>query len=450
MKHEIGRRCIKRVRVKLPDLAGQLGHFATTLGDYGVRFGEISTHRVGKGYMIRDMDLIVSDEATFDEVCESIRAMDGIQLLAVTDVVRERHEGGKIEVVPRVRMERLDDLGIVYTPGVASICRQIHDRPALARRFTSIPNNVAIVTNGTAILGLGDIGPVAGMPVMEGKAMLFKRLAGINGYPILIDEDDPEAVVTAVRAIAPTFGAIKLEDIRAPECFVIEERLDAELDIPVLHDDQHGTAVVVLAALLNIGRETGVDLHRATLGIIGLGAAGSGIQRLLNAYGVSQIVGVDISEEMVRRFEGLGGRATDLEGVMRSADVVLATTGVPGLIQPAMVRAGQVILALSNPDPEIDPDEAVEAGAAFAADGKSVNNAMAFPGLFRGALDARARCINDEMKIAAARTIARHTPEGDLIPSILDLDVHRAVAAEVRAAAEASGVVAPAEDEEGE
>ena len=441
MKHEIGRRCIKRMRIKIADEPGALGAFTTRLGELGIRFGEITTASVGRSSRVRDVDVIAPDEATFDRVCDDVRAMDQVDLLGVTDVVRERHLGGKIATRSRVELRNLDDLGIVYTPGVASMCLQIADDPELAHRYTAIANTVAIVTNGTAILGLGDIGPVAGMPVMEGKAALFDLLAGVSGVPILIDSKDPNVIVDAVTAIAPTFGAIKLEDIRAPECFEIEERLDTALDIPVLHDDQHGTAVVVLAALLNIARARHLNLKRSRVGIVGLGAAGSGIQRLLAAYGVQTILGADINPRMVERFEGLGGRPTDLAGVMAEADMVIATTGVPGLIAPEAVRPKQVILALSNPDPEIDPDAALAAGAAFAADGKAVNNALAFPGLFRGALDAHATRINDAMKIAAAREIAARAPEGELTPPILDRELHRAVSAAVREAALTSGDV---------
>jgi len=441
MKHETSRRCVKRMRVRLLDAPGSLGALLTRLGDFGARFGEITTVHIGKRAKTRDVDVIAPDEATFDRMCDAVRTMDGLELLDVTDVVRERHRGGKVEMRPRVDVKTIDDLGIVYTPGVASICLQIHAEPELAWDFTGIQNTVAIVTNGTAILGLGDIGPVAGMPVMEGKALLFHMLAGVNGVPILVDSHDPDEIVQAVRAIAPTFGAIKLEDIRAPECFEIEERLDSELDIPVLHDDQHGTATVVLAALLTITRSRHLNLRRSTVGIVGLGAAGAGIHRLLKAYGVETVAGVDINPVMVERFEAGGGQPTDLAGVMERSDMVVATTGVPGLIAPEMVRKGQVILALSNPDPEIDPDDALEAGAAFAADGKAVNNAMAFPGLFRGALDARATHINDAMKIAAAKTISQHAPDGELIPSILDRSIHQAVAAAVEAAALKTGVV---------
>jgi malate dehydrogenase (oxaloacetate-decarboxylating) len=440
MRHESGRRLIKRLRVRLPDAPGWLGQFTTRLGDLGVRFGEIRTLQIGKRDRIRDMDVMVPSEAALEQALECIRAMPKVELLGITDIVRERHLGGKVEMRPRVQVATADDLGIVYTPGVATICLDIHQDPTLAWDYTNIQNSVAIVTNGTAILGLGDIGPVAGMPVMEGKALLFHLLAGISGVPILLDAREPDEIVAAVKAIAPTFGAIKLEDIKAPECFEIEERLDALLDIPVMHDDQHGTATVVLAALLSIARQKGLDLCAARVGIVGLGAAGAGIHQLLTAFGVREVCGADINAVMSGRFASKGGRPTDLAGVMADSDIVIATTGVPGLIKTAMVRPGQVILALSNPNPEIEPDDALAAGAAYAADGKGVNNAMAFPGLFKGALMARARTITNGMKIAAARAISDHAQEDDLIPNILDRAIHTEVARAVEEAARADGV----------
>lgn len=432
---------IKRTRLKFDDIPGFLGRFATMIGEYGALFGEISTVHVGKRTKIRDIDLYVSDEENFDRICDEIRKMEGVDLIEVKDAVNEAHLNGKIEIHPRVDIGSIDDLSIVYTPGVASVCKKIEADPELKYKYTGIQNSVAIVTNGTAILGLGDIGAVAGMPVMEGKSLLFKTLSGVNGYPILIESKDPAVIIQAVKAIAPTYGAIKLEDIKAPECFEIEDRLDAELDIPVVHDDQHGTAVVVLSALLNIAQYAYLNLKRATVGIVGLGAAGMGISKLLRAYGIEHVYGTDINPEAKERFAALGGIPTDLGGVMKEARIVIATTGVPGLIKPEMVQPKQVILALSNPNPEIAPDDAMTAGAAYAADGQSVNNAIAFPGLFKGALMARATTINNAMKIAAANTIAGFTMTGDLVPNILDKKLHEAVARAVEEAALKTGVV---------
>jgi malate dehydrogenase (oxaloacetate-decarboxylating) len=428
MLFEYSNKVIKSVRVKIVDKPGYLGRLTSAVGEMDGMFGEIKTVHIGKGYKIRDLDIYTDKGERLENILKAMAELDGVDIIAVKDIVEEYHEKGKIKVVSTVPLDTIDDLKIVYTPGVASICNQIHANRKLADRFTTIRNNVAIVTNGTAILGLGDIGPVAGMPVMEGKALLFSKLADINGIPILIDSHDSEVIIETVKNIAPTFGAIKLEDIKAPECFEIEERLQAMLDIPVMHDDQHGTAVVVLAALINIAKYTYINLQQSSVGFIGLGAAGTGIFKLLKAFGITKLMGTDLNASAKKRFAELGGIPTDLNGVMKDSKIVIATTGCPELIKPEMVQPGQVILALSNPNAEIDPELAVKSGAIFAADGKSVNNALAFPGVFKGALSSGAKVINDKMKIAAAKTIAGFALDGDLVPNILDRKVHDAVA----------------------
>jgi malate dehydrogenase (oxaloacetate-decarboxylating) len=368
-----------------------------------------------------------------------INELPHANVLGRSDRVFNRHRGGKIRTTSAIEIGSQQILRDVYTPGVARVCLAIRDNPAMARDFTAIGRTVAIVTNGTAVLGLGDIGAVPGMPVMEGKAALMASLAGLSGVPILIQEKDPARLVEVVAAIAPSFGAIQLEDIAAPECFEIEDALRARLDIPVLHDDQHGTAVVTLAAVRNAGRRVDQRLSVSTVGQVGLGAAGIGIARLLLSRGTPRILGADLNPDAVRRFEALGGEAADLARVMAESDIVIATTGVPGLIRPEMVREGQVILALSNPDPEIEPQAAVAAGAAFAADGKSINNVLGFPGLFRGALEAGAKHFTDAMLVAAAEAIADQAAGEDIVPEPLDPGVHAAVAAAVNAAARESG-----------
>jgi malate dehydrogenase (oxaloacetate-decarboxylating) len=375
-------------------------------------------------------------DGAVESLAASIDALPNARVLGRSDRVFTRHRGGKIETVSRISISSPQVLRDIYTPGVARVCLSIRDDPSLAREYTSIHRTVAIVTNGTSILGLGDIGPVAGMPVMEGKAALFHALAGLSGVPILIDDRTPDGVVAAVQAIAPSFGAIQLEDIGAPECFEIERRLQELLDIPVLHDDQQGTAVVALAGILSGTRSVGLDIGEITVGQVGLGAAGIGIGRLLEAYGVGRLLGADLDEDALQRFESLGGTRASLHEVMAAADVVIATTGVPGLIKSEQVRAGQVIFALSNPDPEIEPSEALAVGARFAADGKSINTVLGFPGLFLGALEARAKRISRAMLIAAAERLSELAPEGQLVPDPLDRSVHAAVAEAVRAAAQ--------------
>lgn len=430
---------VKTLRVQVTDQPGYLGRLTTAIGNERGNIGDIRLISSGLTHNLREITVYVDNDSHLERIVTAVASVEGVVLEEVVDMVEKVHIGGKIAMKSRSPITSLGDVRKIYTPGVASICRKIQRQPELAARYTGIRNSVAIITNGTAILGLGDIGPVAGMPVMEGKAVLFDHLVGISGVPILMKSKNIEHIIETVWHIAPTFGAIKLEDIAAPDCFEIERRLSEMLDIPVMHDDQHGTAVVVLAALLNAARITGITLSEMTVGIIGLGAAGIGITKLLMAHGVNQVIGTDLNENAKDRFNSLGGTATDLTGVMNHAEIVIATTGCPGLIKPEMVCKGQIILALSNPDPEIRPEIAMAAGAAFAADGKSVNNALAFPGIFRGALDAGATAINKQMLLAAARAIARHAGHGELVPGILDPKVHSAVADAVFIAAGDSG-----------
>jgi malate dehydrogenase (oxaloacetate-decarboxylating) len=431
---------VKTIRLMILDQPGYLGRVATAVGNAGGNITDLHLVSYGVEYNTRDLTLFIDDEAQLQEVLAEIGKVQGVIISEIIDPVLEMHRGGKIRVKSRVPLDGLSTLRKIYTPGVAKVCKLIEQTPDLKYEYTSIGNTVAIVTNGTAILGLGDIGPVAGMPVMEGKAVLFDALAGINGVPILLASKDTEEIIHTVAMIAPTFGAIKLEDIKAPECFEIESRLDAMLDIPVMHDDQHGTATVALAALLNATKYVGKPFRNDCVGIVGLGAAGMGIAKLLVAWGVKRMVGTDINPGAMEIFEKAGGAPMSLDEVMRTADIVIGVTGAAGLLKPAMIHKGQIILALSNPRPEISPEDARKAGAAFAADGRSVNNGLAFPGIFRGALDARARSICNRMKIAAARTIASFAASGELVPSILNLDMHKAVAQAVERAAFEAGV----------
>jgi malate dehydrogenase (oxaloacetate-decarboxylating) len=433
----------KTIRVLILDKPGYLGKLTSAIGMAGSNIGDIRLVRMGRTHNLREMTVYVDSEEQMEGILDNLAKVEGIIVEEVIDLVHQLHEGGKIAMKGRLPIQSIGDIRKIYTPGVASICRDIQKKPELAYRYTAIPNQVAIVTNGTAILGLGDIGAVAGMPVMEGKAALFDRLVGVSGIPILIESRDPRVIIETVKNIAPTFGAIKLEDIAAPECFEIENTLDEILDIPVMHDDQHGTAVVVLASLLNAIRFSGLMLNKSVIGVIGLGAAGMGISKLLLAYGVKSVIGTDLKAEAGKMLVAAGGRSGSLQEVMQEATIVIATTGCPGLIKPAMVRKGQVILALSNPNPEITPEDALQAGAAFATDGKSVNNALGFPGIFRGTLNVRATRINNKMKIAAAKAIAGCAEEGELVPSILHPEVHRKVAEAVERAALESGVIKP-------
>ncbi|MGG5775794.1 NAD-dependent malic enzyme [Bacillus subtilis] len=433
----IAKHMIRTLMIETPSVPGNLGRVATAIGLLGGDIGEVETVKVGPNYTMRNITVQVENEEQLQEVIAAVQALgEGIRLHTVSDEVLSAHEGGKIQMKSKMPIRSLAELGRVYTPGVADVCRLIEKEPEKASIYTTISNSVAIVTDGTAILGLGNIGSVAGMPVMEGKAALFDQLAGISGIPILLDTSDPEEIIKTVKHIPPGFSGILLEDIGSPHCFEIEDRLKEELDIPVMHDDQHGTAVVTLAAAISACRSAGVDLKEAKVGQIGLGAAGVAICRMFMAYGVNAVYGTDKSESAMNRLEQYGGQAvSSIEELMETCDIVIATTGVPGLIKPAFVRSGQVILALSNPKPEIEPEAALQAGAAYAADGRSVNNVLGFPGIFRGVLNAKSTEINHDMLVAAAEAIAACTKQGDVVPQPLDSKVHHAVAAAVEHAA---------------
>lgn len=408
---------------------GSLARVLQVIADAGLTIDHLQALRREQGRTLWEITLEMDEEAD-RSLYDRIDALPVARFVGKSDRVFDRHRGGKIRTQSAIPITTQQVLRDIYTPGVARVCLAIRKDPALAWDYTSLGNSVAIVTNGTAVLGLGDIGPLAGLPVMEGKSALFATLAGINAVPILLEEKDPARCIDHVAAIACGFGAIQLEDFAAPACFEIEEGLRARLDRPVLHDDQHGTAVVTLAAVLNATRRTGTSIGECTVGQIGLGAAGIGIVRLLLKAGARRVLGTDLDPGAVRRLVAMGGEAATLGEIMQKADIVIATTGRPGLIGPETVRKGQIILALSNPDPEIEPAVALAHGAAFAADGKGINNVLGFPGLFKGALAARAKRFTDAMLLAAAGAIAELAGD-DLVPGPLDRAVHDAVAAAV-------------------
>ena len=431
---------MRKVRIRNSQKKGVLGKLLTAVAEAGGNVGSINLLTETSRHVVRDITITAEDEKSLAAVLAAMETNEGTKILEVRDEVLELHQKGKIAIRSRYPIESLTTLRRVYTPGVAEVCNRIAKDPSQARLYTSISHMVAIVTDGTAVLGLGDIGPLAGMPVMEGKAMLMETLVGLSGIPILLNTKDTDQIVNTVAAIAPTFAAIQLEDISAPRCFEIEERLQAMLDIPVLHDDQHGTAVVSTAALMTATREAGMDMKKAVIGQIGLGAAGQAIGQMMMRLTGNPVHGADLSPEALNRFEKLGGIKSNLKDIMANCDIVVATTGAPNLIKPEMVRKGQIILALSNPNAEIDPELAMERGAAFAADGKSVNNVLGFPGIFRGVVDSNAPRITQEMLLAAAETIASMTPSGELVPNPLDKKVHHAVARAVAETAMKQGI----------
>jgi malate dehydrogenase (oxaloacetate-decarboxylating) len=427
-------------RLRIPHTTGQLATVAGTIAEQGGLIGDVKTVSVAKHEALREVTVELRDRPHADALAAALGALPGVRIIWFHDRAFIAHDGGKLDVVARHKIRSNQDLRDVYTPGVARVSSAIAEFPELARKFTMIGRSVAICTNGTRVLGLGDIGPVASMPVMEGKAMLYAELAHISAVPVLIDAKDVDTFVETVVRIAPGFGGIHLEDISAPECFEIERRLIELLPQPVMHDDVHGTAVVTFSAAIAACRMVGKRLDEAIVGQIGLGAAGFGIATLLRDSGVERVMASDPNPVAQDRARARGIEIVELGDIMREADVVVATSGRPGLIPAEAIRDGQVILALTNPVPEIDPDDALAAGAAFAADGTSVNNVLGYPGIFRGALLAGATAINLDMKRAAAWALAGLTIESELVPDVLDPEVHQAVAEAVRQAAIDSGV----------
>ncbi len=430
-------------RVQISHRPGMLAQVAGTIAEQDGLIGDVMTVSIGRERSVREITVEVRDGEHAQAIAGALDQLDDVRVLFHQDRALIRHEGGKLKIEAVRPVRTVQEMRDVYTPGVARVCMAIERDPLLARRFTMIPRTVAICTNGTRVLGLGNIGPLASMPVMEGKAVFYHQFAGISAMPILIDASDVDGFVETVIRIAPTFGGIHLEDISAPECFEIEARLIEALPQPVMHDDVHGTAVVSVAAAIVACRHAGIELSNATVGQLGLGAAGLGISSLMVKGGAKRVIAFDPQPAAHARAIAAGIEMATMEEVMAQADLVVATTGKAGLITPSMIRSGQVILALSNPEPEIEPEQAERAGAAFAADGRSVNNVLGYPGIFKGALKAGAGVIDLQMKLAAARAIAELTGEDQLVPDALDQRVHDAVALAVQEAAARSGAARP-------
>jgi len=452
-----------RLRVRLDNRPGTLGRLATAIGEVGGNITAIAGFDVRGSHLDEDVLVNCSSEDHIERVTDAVRAVDGIELVEVHDRTFQMHEGGKIEVLARMPVADRDDLSMAYTPGVARVCTAIQEQPALVHSLTIKKNTVAIVTDGTAVLGLGDIGPAGALPVMEGKALLFKSFAGVDAFPICLDVTTPEEIIETVVRIAPVFGGINLEDIAAPACFEIEDRLKELLDIPVFHDDQHGTAVVALAALENALRIVDKPMGSLKVVIAGVGAAGVAISKILLEAGVAEIVGVDrkgaiwegrddlnVAKLWFAEHTNPDRQEGALGEVLPGADVFVGVSG-PGLITASDLRkmaADPIVFAMANPDPEIRPEEA-DGLAAVIATGRSdypnqINNVLAFPGIFRGALDVAATSITEGMKLAAAKAIAEVV--GDdvrpdyIVPSVFDTRVGPLVAEYVAEAAVAEGV----------
>ena len=452
------------VRVRIVNSPGMLGKVTSAIGAEGGDIGGIDIVEAGRE-MTRDISFKASDEAHGQRITERLRGIEGVTVVHVSDRTFLMHLGGKIEVNGRIAVKTRDDLSMAYTPGVARVCMAIHHDPEKAYTLTIKQNTVAVVSDGSAVLGLGDIGPNGAQPVMEGKALIFKSFAGVDAFPLCLNTKSVDEIVMIVKAIAPVFGGINLEDISAPRCFEIEERLQRELDIPVFHDDQHGTAVVVLAALINALKVVGKKLADVRIVFTGAGASGIATAKLLMLEGARHIVGCDRAGTIYRgrtdnmnsmkqwfaehtNQEGLRGSAGD---ALKGADIFVGLSG-PGVVSLKDIQTmnrDPIVFAMANPTPEIMPEEAgphVRVMATGRSDyPNQINNSCCFPGFFRGMLDVRARSVNDEMKLAAAHALAGIVGDAELseeyiTPSMFDPRVVPTVAAAVAEAAVRTGV----------
>jgi malate dehydrogenase (oxaloacetate-decarboxylating) len=453
------------LRVRLADTPGSFARLARAVGDAGGSLGAIDLVRVERRHKVRDVTVAAGSEEHLHRIVEAVEALDGIAVEHVSDRTFLLHLGGKLAVAPKAPLKTRDDLSMAYTPGVARICEAIAESPEAAWNLTVKQNTVAVVSDGTAVLGLGDIGPEAAMPVMEGKAILFKEFGGVDAWPLCLATKDVDEIVAVVKAVAPGFGGVNLEDISAPRCFEIEARLRQELDIPVFHDDQHGTAIVVLAALVNALKVVGKRIEDVKIVLTGVGAAGIAVTDILLSAGARRIVGCDRRGAVYAGREGLdpvkaayAGR-TNPDAERGGADELLEGADVYlGLSQPGAVSAAAVarmaeraiVFAMANPTPEVLPEDVPVERVAVIATGRSdypnqINNVLAFPGVFRGALDMRASAITEGMKVAASHALATVIPDEELsadyvIPSVFDRSVAPAVAAAVAEAAAKDGV----------
>ena len=453
------------LRVKIHNRPGKLGEITTAIGKAGGDIEGIDIVSVGKDFLIRDITVNAYSETHDKQIIGSLENIDGVEVVNVSDRTFLMHLGGKIEVTSKMQLKTRSDLSMAYTTGVARVCEAIYKDPEKVFNLTIKKNTVAVVSDGTAVLGLGDIGPAAAMPVMEGKCQLFKEFGGVDAFPICLNTKDSHEIVQTIKNISVVFGGINLEDISAPRCFEIEERLKEELDIPVFHDDQHGTAVVVLAALINALKIVGKKMDEIKVAVNGIGAAGVACSKIVMAAGVKNIVGCDRTGALYNgRKENMNwvkdwyARNTNpneekgtVHDVIKDADVFFGLSA-PGLLTADDLKtmsADPIVFAMANPIPEIMPEDAVGIAAVMAT-GRSdypnqINNVLCFPGIFRGALNCRASRINEAMKLAAANAIAGIIGADELhpdyiIPSVFDRRVGDAVAAQVEEAAYISGV----------
>jgi malate dehydrogenase (oxaloacetate-decarboxylating) len=431
---------VRTLRIKSRRKVGNLGLVTSAIGDAGAAIQEITTLRLGHTFAIREFHLLLEDEDHVRQCIAAVNDLNDSEVEATGNPSQEVHLGGKIRTATRVDLSGLTALQTAYNPGVREIIAAIDDDERNAERFTSAPRTVAIVSDGAGLIGVGRVKSRAMLPVLEAKAALLAQFAGLNALPLVLDVQDEEDVIETVKRLVPSCGAILLDAIGGGRGMRVQEALDEALDVPVFDDDSDGPAVAVLAAVINAAARIGKDIKSVKIGQIGLGTAGAAIANLVMTFTGNSVKGEDVHPAALSRHVHRGGEESSLEEIMASCDIVVANTGHADVIPPSMVRDGQAILALSVPRGEIDPYDAVLAGAAFAADGQAINKAVAFPGLLLGALGVRATTLSTEMQIAAALTLAELAPNGDLIPTPQQEGVHAAVAAAVAKAAVTSGV----------
>ncbi|MFP4052992.1 MAG: NAD-dependent malic enzyme [Phycisphaerae bacterium] len=451
LQDKFQRNVVFEMRLCLDDAADPLAAVLSAVRDHGARTGEVRLVQHTAGQMIYDARVFAKSDEQISAIRTDVEAIGGCKVIHALDLAMESHRGGSCEIRSRVPICSNTDLRVVYTPGVARVCKAIEADPAKAREYTGIANKVAICTNGTAILGLGDIGPLAGLPVMEGKSAIFWEFVGISAEPVLIDTHDPDEFIHVMEKLACGFGAIQVEDVKAPECFRITRELDHRLKIPVMHDDQHGTAAVVMAALFSALKKTGKKIEDLMVSMVGAGAAGTAIADLLMHEGAADVILCDSRGALYRgRQENMNpekvalaertnktNREGSLADVMKGTDVFVGVSQ-PDIVTPEMVKSmakDPIIFALANPVSEISRDDALSAGAAVYADGRMINNAVCYPGIFRGALDSGCEIISMQMVVAAAYAAAQLAGEDQIMPEMMDPATHRAVAEATRQAA---------------
>jgi len=439
------------LRLAVPMTTDPKGSLIGAIREAGARISELNLVDFANDEQIYDLTLLTTGDDQMAAVRKAVEAIAGVRVVHVLDLAMESHRGGACQTVSRTPINSNTDLRIVYTPGVARLCKAIQKEPALARTYTNVANKVAIATNGTAILGLGDIGCLAGLPVMEGKAAIFWEFVKISAEPVLINTKDADEFINIVEKLAIGFGAIQVEDVAAPECFKITRELDRRLNIPVMHDDQHGTATICLAGLYSAIKKTGKKMSDLTVAISGAGAAGTAIADMLYKAGVADVVLTDSvviiyrgrKERMNPDKQALAERTNrdnikgSLADAMKGRQLFIGVSQ-PNIVSKEMVRSmakDPIVFALANPVSEITMPEAYEAGAAVAADGRMMNNALAYPGIFRGALDCQAKVITVEMCLAAASALADIVPAGAFLPDMMDPKTHQSVIDAVIAAA---------------